>query len=130
MAVTKKHSVDEIVEAMVENLGSDSLKELFHKTAGTGPCAFCGNMGHDQKNCPKLKKIKEDIKKKKEQKAETHECPDAEECDACKKKAEANEYAIKTLATLADALDKRGFDEFANILDDSIKKMVKLGEKQ
>ncbi len=36
MTTKKKHVADEIAEAMVNNLGSDSLKELFHKTAGFG----------------------------------------------------------------------------------------------
>jgi len=128
MTVTKKHSVDEIVEAMVDNLGSDSLKELFHKTAGMGPCTFCGKFGHEQKNCPKVKKYKEEMKKKKEkknkeQKADTHECPGAKVCDVCKK-AEAEEYALKSLAAVADTLDKQGFTELANILDESIEKVA------
>jgi hypothetical protein len=106
MAQKKQHSVDEIVEAMVNNLKNDSLKELFHKTAGVGPCTFCGKLGHGEDNCPEVQKKKSND-------------DDSKATEAAKKEA------LKNLTALADALDKQGFTELANVVDESIEKIAK-----
>jgi hypothetical protein len=106
MTQKKQRSADEIIEAMVNNLKDDSLKKLFHKNAGVGPCTFCGKFGHSEDNCPEVQKKKSND-------------DDSKATEAAKKNA------LKNLTALADTLDKQGFTELANAVDESIEKIAK-----
>lgn len=101
----KKSGANEIVENMIDNLNNESLKKLFHKEAGLGPCTFCGKMGHSEDACPELAKQKQRQKEK------------------AKKKKEVKAYALRSLAIIADTLDKGGLGKLADIIDESIFKL-------
>lgn len=117
--MVKKHVVDEIVESMVDKLQGDSLRNLFHKTAGMGPCTFCGMMGHTEDDCPKAKK----------QDAKDHECDGNDGCEECKKMADARNHTLKNLAAIANALDNQGFTKLCDIVDETMKKIADVTDK-
>lgn len=100
-------NVDEIIEAMIDNLG-ESVDSSFYKSAedkeaaGIGPCTFCGKFGHTVEECPEMKKQKE--KKN--------------------KTAEVKNQIIGKLTSVADTLDKHGFVNLANIIDEAITKVA------
>lgn len=114
MTSLKVKYANEIAEAMAKTLEDSEFIQTFNKTASED-CADCGDsdimLGDDK---------------------ETNECPECsyvkDKCQ-CAKDVIAAEFALTKLVKVADALDNKGCQVIANLIDEVMTKIAAKKEK-